>query len=125
VRNSSYPYQADLIFLQIATAKYVEEYSMTKEMIGEKTALVEVRYVGGKIILPGFRVRHRGQAHGKFHLLFNIIPGKTTVDTGTIQPEPSAPLYSLSGIFRVPDSHQPFIIRHVFSPDIERPAVVP
>ena len=125
MRNSSYPYQADLIFLQIATAKYVKEYSMTKEMIGEKTPLVEVRYVGGKIILPGFRVRHRGQAHGKFHLLFNIIPGRTTVDAGTIQPETSAALYLFSGIFKTPGRLQLLIFRQGFPANIERPAVVP
>ena len=110
---------------------------MGKELTADKPAIVEVRYGGGKIILLGFRIRHRGQAHGTFRLLFNAIPGSKLIkkykmtsrlrfisrgdgaNTGEILPEPSAALYSLSGIFKVPDSHQPFIIRHVFSANIE------
>ena len=52
---------------------------MGKEMIANKPAIVEVQYGSGKIILPGFRVRHRRQPHGTFRLLFNAIPGSTTV----------------------------------------------
>jgi hypothetical protein len=35
---------------------------MGKEMTADKPAIVEVQYGGGKIILPGFRGRHRGAA---------------------------------------------------------------
>jgi hypothetical protein len=52
---------------------------MGKEMTADKPAIVEVQYGGGKIILPGFRGRHRGQHHGTFRLLFDAIPGSTTV----------------------------------------------
>jgi len=44
-----------------------------KEPIADKPAIVEVQYGKGKIILLGFRVQHRGQAHGTFRLLFNAI----------------------------------------------------
>jgi len=52
---------------------------MGKKMTANKPAIVEVQYGGGKIILPGFRGRHRGQPHGIFRLLFNAIPSDTTV----------------------------------------------
>ncbi|HUT46734.1 MAG TPA: hypothetical protein VMX36_10650 [Sedimentisphaerales bacterium] len=52
---------------------------MGKEMTADKPAIVEEQYGGGKIILLGFRVRHRGQPHGTFRLLLDAIPGSTTV----------------------------------------------
>lgn len=48
-----------------------------KELIVDKPAIVEVEYGNGKIILFGFRVQHRGQAHGTFRLLFNAILDST------------------------------------------------
>jgi len=47
------------------------------ECIADKPAVVEVRYGGGRIILLGFRIQHRGQAHGTFALLFNAILSST------------------------------------------------
>ena len=57
---------------------------MEKEMTADKPVIVEVQYGGGNIILPGFRIRHRGLPHGTFLLSFNAIPGGTTVDAGAI-----------------------------------------
>ncbi len=42
-------------------------------LIADKPAIVEVQYGGGRIILLGFAVEHRGQPHGTFKLLFNSI----------------------------------------------------
>jgi len=52
---------------------------MGKKMTANKPAIVEVQYGGGKIILPGFRGRHRGQPHGIFRLLLDAILGSSTV----------------------------------------------
>jgi len=52
---------------------------MGKEMTANKPAIVEVQYGSGKIILPGFRGRHRGQPHGTFRLLLDAILGSSTV----------------------------------------------
>jgi len=57
---------------------------MGKEMTADKPAIVKVQYGSGKIILPGFQVRHRRQSHGIFRLLLDAIPGSSTVDAGTI-----------------------------------------
>ena len=46
-------------------------------------------------------------------------------DTGKIQFESSATLYSLSCIIKVSGGHQPLIVLQVFAANIERPAVVP
>lgn len=59
--------------------KYPEEnIVLSGWMLGEKylrnrAAMVEVPFGKGKIILPGFRVQHRGQTVGTFKLLFNSI----------------------------------------------------
>jgi hypothetical protein len=52
-----------------------------EKLIADKPSIVEVQYGGGKIILLGFRVQHRGQPHGTFRLLFNAILSSTKVDT--------------------------------------------
>ncbi|MFH1717839.1 MAG: M14 metallopeptidase family protein [Planctomycetota bacterium] len=49
-----------------------------EELISDKPVIVEVKYGGGKIILFGFGVQHRGQPHGTFRLLFNAILSSTT-----------------------------------------------
>jgi hypothetical protein len=38
-----------------------------------KTAIVDVPYGKGKVILIGFPVVYRGQSHGTFRYLFNAI----------------------------------------------------
>ena len=57
---------------------------MEKEMTADKSAIVEVQYGRGKIILLRFLVQHRGPPHGTFRLPLNAIPGGTTVDAGAI-----------------------------------------
>ncbi len=52
-----------------------------EELISDKPVIVEVKYGGGKIILFGFGVQHRGQPHGTFRMLFNAILSSTTGKT--------------------------------------------
>ena len=46
---------------------------MGESAIAEKAAVVEARVGKGRVALLGFRVQHRGQAHGTYKLLFNAI----------------------------------------------------
>ena len=50
------------------------------EYIRGKTAVAEVRYGEGNIVLLGFRVQFRAQPHGTFKLLFNAIYRSTLSD---------------------------------------------
>jgi hypothetical protein len=48
------------------------------QMVGEeqmagRAAVIEVSHGDGRIVLYGFRVQHRGQAHGTFKLFFNAL----------------------------------------------------
>jgi len=43
------------------------------DLIKGKSAVAEVQYGKGRLVLLGFRVQHRGQPHGTFRFLFNAI----------------------------------------------------
>lgn len=43
------------------------------EFLAGRAAVVEVQYGDGRIVLYGFRVQHRAQAHGTFKLVFNAL----------------------------------------------------
>ena len=43
------------------------------EYLAGKSAIVDIAYGSGRIIMYGFRVQHRGQTHGTYKLLFNAL----------------------------------------------------
>ena len=43
------------------------------EFLAGRAAVVEVKHGNGRIVLYGFRVQHRAQAHGTFKLFFNAL----------------------------------------------------
>jgi hypothetical protein len=50
-------------------------------VIARKAAAVSVRHGKGKVLLIGFRSRHRDQTHGTFTLVFNaLLNGPATAD---------------------------------------------
>ncbi len=62
----------------VATWPSEGEVLASGEMLGEehfagRGAMVEVRYGEGRIVMYGFRVKHRAQTHGTFKLLFNAL----------------------------------------------------
>ncbi|MCH7871112.1 MAG: peptidase M14 [Planctomycetes bacterium] len=50
------------------------------EYVRGRTAVAEVKYGEGQIVLLGFRVQHRGQPHATFKFLFNAIYRSTLAD---------------------------------------------
>ena len=55
------------------TVLLLSGWILGEDLIKGKSAVVEVQYGQGRIVLLGFRVQHRGQPHGTFRLLFNAI----------------------------------------------------
>jgi hypothetical protein len=46
---------------------------MGEDVLTEKAAVVEAPVGRGRVVLLGFRVQHRGQAHQTYKLLFNSL----------------------------------------------------
>jgi hypothetical protein len=44
-----------------------------ENVIAGKPTMVSVSYGQGRVVLYGFRVQHRDQAHGTYKLLFNAL----------------------------------------------------
>jgi hypothetical protein len=44
-----------------------------EEAIAGQSAVMEAKAGGGRVVLLGFRVQHRGQSHATFRLLFNAL----------------------------------------------------
>jgi len=49
-------------------------------VIAGRPTLVSVPYGQGRVVLYGFRVQHRHQAHGTYKLLFNVLQGATRIE---------------------------------------------
>lgn len=58
------------------------------EYVRNRTAVCEVQYGKGHIVLLGFRAQFRGQSHGSFKFLFNAIYRSTLADA---KPDPEQP----------------------------------
>ena len=54
-----------------------------EDRLRDRTAICEVGYGQGRMVLLGFRVQHRGQPHGTFKFLFN------SIYRSTLQKEPT------------------------------------
>ena len=51
-----------------------------ENVIAGKPTLVSVPFGQGRVVLYGFRVQHRHQAHGTYKLLFNVLQGPVRID---------------------------------------------
>jgi hypothetical protein len=51
-----------------------------EKVIAGRATLVSVPYGQGRVVLYGFRVQHRHQAHGTYKLLFNVLQGAGRID---------------------------------------------
>ncbi len=58
-----------------------------EEVIATHAAVVQARVGAGSVVLLGFRVQHRGQAHGTYKLLMN------TILLGSAEPAPLPPIH--------------------------------
>ena len=58
------------------------------EVLHDKIAALEVSYGRGRILLYGFKPQHRGQAHGTYRYLFNML---YTYDDPPLPNDPPAP----------------------------------
>ena len=59
--------------LQYPTNSFLSGWIKGEEFLADRSALADVPYERGRIILIGFPVLYRGQAHGTFRYLFNAI----------------------------------------------------
>jgi hypothetical protein len=51
-----------------------------ENVIAGKPTVVSVPFGQGRVVLYGFRVQHRHQAHGTYKLLFNVLQGAARID---------------------------------------------
>ena len=75
-----------------------------EEVLADRAAVVEEKVGRGRVVLVGFRAKHRGQPHGTFKLLFN----PSILDR--LRPRPRAPAVNgprLRIVFQVKASNRP------------------
>jgi hypothetical protein len=77
--------QASIIISYAKQRPLESGWLLGPEKLEGKAALVDVRALGGHVILFGFRPQHRGQPHGTFRLLFNALLRVSSAQGGSAE----------------------------------------